>query len=80
MSIGVHLDTSHLLMFQKAESDGGLFFKVVKRCSVVNLFLSISVAYNVISCRKVAENTKILKIAKGRVRKIKMEIFNGICQ
>ena len=29
MSIGVHLDTSHLLMFQKVESDGGLFFKVV---------------------------------------------------
>ena len=29
MSIGVHLDTRHLLMFQKVESDGGLFFTVV---------------------------------------------------
>ena len=32
--------------------------------SVLNLFLSISMAYNVILCRKVAENTHILKIAK----------------
>ena len=31
---------------------------------VMNLFLSISVAYDVISCRKVAENAQILKIAK----------------
>ena len=31
---------------------------------VMNLFLSISMAYNVISCQKVAENTQILKIAK----------------
>ena len=31
---------------------------------VLNLFLSISMAYNVISCPKVAENTQILKIAK----------------
>ena len=31
---------------------------------VLNLFLSISMAYNVISCQKVAENTQILKIAK----------------
>ena len=30
----------------------------------MNLFLSISVAYDVISCRKVAENAQILKIAK----------------
>ena len=30
----------------------------------MNLFLSISMAYNVISCQKVAENTQILKIAK----------------
>ena len=31
---------------------------------VLNLVLSISMAYNVISCRKVAENTQILKITK----------------
>ena len=29
---------------------------------VLNLFLSISMAYNVISCQKVAENTHILKM------------------
>ena len=32
MSIGVHLVTRHLLMFQKVESDGGPFFKVVLEC------------------------------------------------
>ena len=32
--------------------------------SVRNRFLSISMAYNMISCRKVAENTEILKIAE----------------
>ena len=37
-------------------------FKSVKK-GVLNLFLSIAMAYNVISCRKVAENTEILKIA-----------------
>ena len=44
----------------------GLFskwFEGVKK-GVLNLFLSISMAYNVISCQKVAENTQILKIAK----------------
>ena len=53
-------------MFQKVESGGGPIFKVVLEClkRVLNLFLSISMAYNVISCRKVAENTQILKIAK----------------
>ena len=30
---------------------------------VMNLFLSISLAYNLISCRKNAKNTQILKIA-----------------
>ena len=30
----------------------------------MNLFLSISMAYNVISCRKVTENTQILKVTK----------------
>ena len=39
------------------------WFESVKR-GVLNLFLSISMAYNVISCQKVAENTQILKIAK----------------
>ena len=34
--------------------------RVLKK-GVLNLFLSISMAYNVISCRKVAENTQILK-------------------
>ena len=37
--------------------------RVLKK-GVLNLFLSISMAYNVISCQKVAENTQILKIAK----------------
>ena len=39
------------------------WFLSVKK-GVLNLFLSISMAYNVISCQKVAENTQILKIAK----------------
>ena len=41
-------------------------FSVVLECykDVLNLFLSISMSYNVISCRKVAENTQILNIAK----------------
>ena len=39
------------------------WFQSVKK-GVLNLFLSISMAYNVISCQKVAENTQILKIAK----------------
>ena len=38
-------------------------FQSVKK-GVLNLFLSISMAYNVISCQKVAENAQILKIAK----------------
>ena len=37
--------------------------RVLKK-GVLNLFLSISITYNVISCQKVAENTQILKIAK----------------
>ena len=41
----------------------GRFSKCVKK-GVLNLFLSISMAYNVISYRKVAENTQILKIAE----------------
>ena len=39
-------------MLGKVEYDGG------------PIFLSIYMAYNVISCQKVAENTQILKIAK----------------
>ena len=44
----------------------GLFSKWFKsfKKGVLNLFLSISMAYNVISCQKVAENTQSLKIAK----------------
>ena len=37
---------------------------VCLRADFLNLFLSISMAYNVISCQKDAENTQILKIAK----------------
>ena len=57
---------THSQMFQKVGSGGGPIFKVVKsvKKGVLNLFLSISMAYNVISCQKVAENTQILKIAK----------------
>ena len=42
---------------------GSRVLKSVKK-GVLNLFLSISKAYNVISCQKVAKNTQILKIAK----------------
>ena len=54
---------TQLQMFQKVEYGWGPIFKVVKK-GVLNLFLYISMAYNVISCQKVAENTQILKIAK----------------
>ena len=59
-------DIARFLLFQKVESNGAPFFKVVLQCKkgALNLFLSISMAYNVISCRKVAENTQIVKIAK----------------
>ena len=58
--------SSQLLLLGKFEYVGGPIFKVVLECQkgVLNLFLSISMAYNVISCQKVAENTQILKIAK----------------
>ena len=59
-------DMRQLQMFQKVEYGGGpisKWFQSVKK-GVLNLFLSISMAYNVISCQKVAENTQILKIAK----------------
>ena len=58
---------THSQMLGKVESGGGPIFKVVLECykkGVLNLFLSISMAYNVISCQKVAENTRILKIAR----------------
>ena len=53
-------------MLGKVEYGGGPIFKVVLEClkGVPELFLSTSMAYNVISCQKVAENTQILKIAK----------------
>ena len=57
----VHM--TQLLLLGKFEYTGGPIFKVVKK-GVLNLFLSIFMAYNVISCQKVAENTQILKIAK----------------
>ena len=37
--------------------------RVLKKVFWTFSFLSISMAYNVISCQKVAENTQILKIA-----------------
>ena len=57
---------SHSQMLGKVESGGGPIFKVVLECQkgVLILFLPRSMAYNVISCQKVAENTQILKIAK----------------
>ena len=53
-------------MLGKVEYGGGPIFEVVLeyKKGVLNLFLSISMAYNVISCQKVAENTQLLKIAK----------------
>ena len=45
----------------KADFQSGL--KVLKK-GALKLFLSISMEYNVILCRQVAENTQILKIAK----------------
>ena len=59
-------DMTQLLLFGKVEYGGGPIFKVVlsAKKGVLNLFLSISMAYNVISCQKVVENTQILKIAK----------------
>ena len=60
------MNMRQLQMFQKVEYGGRPILKVVLKClkCVLNLFLSISIAYNVISCQKVAENTQILKIAK----------------
>ena len=57
---------THSQMCGKVEYGGGPIFKVVLEIKkgVLNLFLSISMAYNVISCQKVAEYTQILKIAK----------------
>ena len=49
------------------------FWRVKK--GVLNLSISISMAYNVISCRKVAENTQILKIAKLAVKKGALDLF-----
>ena len=61
-----NMGTSHSQMLGKVESGGETIFKVVLECLKRRSepFLSISMAYNVISCQKVAENTQILKIAK----------------
>ena len=48
---------------QMVEGRYSKWFQSAKK-GVLNLFLSIYMAYNVISCQKVAENTQILKIAK----------------
>ena len=57
---------SHCQMLGKVESGGGPIFKVVlecqKRCS--EHFLIYIYGIQEISCRKVAENTQNLKIAK----------------
>ena len=58
---------TQLQMFQKVEYMVSKDFQVGSiglKKGVLNLFLPISMTYNVISCRKVAENTQILKIAK----------------
>ena len=58
---------THSQMYQKVESGGGPIFNVVQEClkrSSEPFLIYIYMAYNVISCRKVAENTQILKIAK----------------
>ena len=58
----LYLYTSQLLLLGKLEYVEGRFskwFQSVKK-GVLNLFLSISMAYNVISCQKVAENTQSL--------------------
>ena len=52
-------DVPESLVWWRANLQSG--YRVLKK---VILFLSISMAYNVISCQKVAENTQILKNAK----------------
>ena len=66
MSTALAVDMRQLQMFQKVEYGGEPIFKVILEClkGVLNLFLSISMAYNMISCQKVAEKTQILKVAK----------------
>ena len=53
-------------MLGKVESGGGPIFKVVLECQkgVLNLFLSISLAYDVISCSKITEIAQNFKIDK----------------
>ena len=53
----------NLFISTDKETSGGALGMTTKK-AVLNLFLSISMAYNVISCQKAAENTQILKIAK----------------
>ena len=53
--------TTRLLVFQKDECNGGPTFKVVLESvekGVIDLFLSISMAHNVISCRKLLKTLK----------------------
>ena len=61
------IDMNHLLRcWGKLSLVEGRFSKcfLSAKKGVLNLFSSISMAYNVISCQKVAENTQILNIAK----------------
>ena len=59
----LNLPMRQLQMLSMVEGRFSSGSRVLKK-GVLNLFLSISMAYNVISCQKVAENTQILKIAK----------------
>ena len=57
--------TTRSRMLYNSGSNGGPFSKVFFRVKkgVINLFLCISMAYNVISCIEIAKNTQTLKIA-----------------
>ena len=61
-SISVHM--MHLQMLRRRRCNGGPIFKVVPDCSngLMNLFLSVSLAYNVTSCRKSQSQSQIMKI------------------
>ena len=54
-------DVGEIQVWWRADFQSGS--RVLKK-GVLNLFLSISMAYNVILCQTIVENTQILKIAK----------------
>ena len=51
----------------------------VSKKGVLNLILSISMAYNVISCRKVAENTQILCLVLVSIYFFIFDMMGTIC-